>query len=59
MKTTRTALLAILCSAFVIGLAGCKEEGPAEKAGKELDKAAQQFSDGVKNLGDNIQNSTK
>ena len=59
MKTTRTSLLAILCSVFVIGLAGCKQEGPAEKAGKELDKAAQQLGDGVKKLGADIQNATR
>ncbi len=59
MKTIRKSLLAILCSVFAIGLAGCKQEGPAEKAGKELDKAAQQFGEGVKDLGDKVQNLTR
>ena len=44
---------------FFISLAGCKQEGPAEKAGKEIDKAGQQVSEGVKNLGNKIQNLMK
>ena len=27
--------------AFVLGLAGCQQEGTAEKAGKKIDKAAE------------------
>ena len=39
----------ILGVAAVLGLmlAGCHEEGPAEKAGKSLDKAGQKVEDAV------------
>lgn len=30
------------CETRSLVLAGCKQEGPAEKAGKEIDKSAQQ-----------------
>jgi len=33
-----TALLFV----FSLGLAGCKQEGPAERLGKKLDKAAEE-----------------
>lgn len=59
MKITGKSFLAILCSLFVMGLAGCKQEGPAEKTGKEIDKAAQQVGEGVKNLGNKVQNLTR
>ena len=32
---------AVLMFAFSLGLAGCKKEGPAERLGKKLDKAAE------------------
>lgn len=41
---------------FVLGLTGCKQEGPAEKAGKEIDKSAKQVGEDVKNLGNKVQN---
>jgi len=49
----------MICGVFVIGLAGCQEEeGPAEKAGKEIDKAASQLGDSVEKLGQDIQKAT-
>ena len=51
-----------LVAVALIG-AGCKEEGAAEKAGKELDKAAQNATDASKDAanktGDAIKNATK
>jgi len=38
-------LLAMMVPAF-----GCSEEGPAEKAGKQLDKAAQDAADTAKKI---------
>lgn len=43
----RKLILSFIVSTVLIG-AGCKEEGPAEKAGKELDKAAEKTKDAVK-----------
>ena len=31
----------VVLLAFVLGLAGCQQEGTAEKAGKKIDKAAE------------------
>jgi hypothetical protein len=39
--------------------AGCKEEGPAEKAGKELDKAGEATKDAANKTGDAIKDATK
>jgi hyperosmotically inducible protein len=49
MKTTnkyRQNILAdrvivIACLSAVLGLAGCQQEGPAEKTGKKIDSAAE------------------
>jgi hyperosmotically inducible protein len=34
-------LLALSCLTVVLGLAGCEQEGPAEKAGKKIDRAGE------------------
>ena len=43
MKTTILAdrVLVITCLSAVLGLAGCQQEGTAEKTGKEIDRAAE------------------
>lgn len=45
----RVALLAAACAAAVS--AGCHKEGPAERAGKQIDKAADEAGDAVRTAG--------
>ena len=41
-KIGRIVIAALMLGALVAGLSGCqKKEGPAERAGKEIDKAAE------------------
>ncbi len=59
-KTSRTALAALLVGALLVGLAGCqKQEGPAEKAGKEVDKAAEKVGQQVEKAGSSMQDAAK
>jgi hyperosmotically inducible protein len=37
--------------AFVLGLAGCQQEGTAEKAGKKIDKAAEKAGKAIEDQG--------
>jgi len=43
------AAVAAICT-LVVGLVGCKKEGAAERAGKQLDKAGDDIKDAVKDL---------
>lgn len=43
---------AALAAAFT--LAACEHEGPAERAGKKIDKAAEDAGDAVKDAGDKV-----
>ena len=47
MKSTYT-VIALLCAVLLLGLAACEREGPAEKAGRQLDEAARDVRDAVK-----------
>ena len=42
-----------------LALAGCEKEGPAEKAGKEIDKAVSQAGHEMEKVGDSIQDATR
>jgi len=45
--------------AFVIVLAGCQQEGKAEKAGKKVDKAAEKAGEAIEKAGEKIEEETK
>lgn len=52
----------LVCVGVLLQAAGCKSkpaEGPAEKAGKKVDQAAQDTKDAVKNAGDDVDDATK
>ena len=38
----------LLVMVVLLALAGCQREGPAEKAGRSIDKAGESISDAVK-----------
>jgi hypothetical protein len=59
-KIGRCVIAALVLGALVAGLSGCqKKEGPAERAGKEIDKAVektdQQINKGVDKAGEKLE----
>jgi len=60
MKRGTTVGAALVMSALLVALSGCqKQEGPAERAGKEVDKAAEKVGQQIEKAGDNIQDAAK
>ena len=60
MKFGRSISAALLMSALLIALPGCqKQEGPAEQAGKKVDKAVEKAGQQVEKAGDAIQDAAK
>jgi hypothetical protein len=47
-------LMAALAFMAAANLTACKKEGPAEKAGKEIDKAVDKAGDAVEDAGDKV-----
>jgi hypothetical protein len=41
-------VIGIFCAALLFGLAACEREGPAEKAGRSVDRAVKDVGDAVK-----------
>jgi hypothetical protein len=44
---------------LVVGLSGCTKEGPAEKAGKKIDKTIEKAADQIEKAGDKVQDAVK
>ncbi len=60
IKTGKTLSVFVLVSALFVSLSGCQQkEGPVEKAGKEVDKAAASVGQTIEKAGDNIQDAAK
>jgi hypothetical protein len=61
MMKFRTSVVAALASSLlVLGLAACeKKEGPAERAGKEIDKTVEKAGQHLEKAGQQIQDAAK
>jgi hypothetical protein len=60
MSRIGVALGATLAVSALLALAGCqKEEGPVERAGKQVDKAVEQAGQQIEKAGEKIQDAAK
>jgi hypothetical protein len=60
MKFRNGAIAAAAIGVLLAGLSGCqKQEGPAEHAGKEIDKVIGKVGQNVEKAGENIQDAAK
>jgi len=59
MKNILKQVLLVLAAIAVLALAGCKEKGPMEKAGKAVDKAAEKTGDAVKDAADDTKDAVE
>jgi hypothetical protein len=55
-QSTITALIVIV---LMLGLSCCTKEGPAEKAGKEIDKTVEKAGDQIEKAGDKVRDTVK
>ena len=60
MRRIDVTLGAAFVMTALLALAGCqKEEGPAERAGQQVDKAVQQAGQQIEKAGESIQDAAK
>jgi predicted small secreted protein len=60
MKLGKTVNTAMVMTVLIAALSGCqKQEGPAEKAGKEVDQTVEKAGQQVEKAGENIQDAAK
>jgi hypothetical protein len=58
MKIKKSVIAALAMSVLLVGLSGCKE-GPAERAGKKIDKTVEKGGQQLEKAGKKIQEDTK
>ena len=51
MQRLSKALVGLAIGITTLGIVACHEEGPAERAGKQIDKATDDTSDAMKDAG--------
>jgi predicted small secreted protein len=54
MKSTRSVTVVIAAVVLIAVLGGCQKEGPAERAGKQVDKAVDKAGEQIEKAGDKI-----
>ncbi|OGT98264.1 MAG: hypothetical protein A2X80_03910 [Geobacteraceae bacterium GWB2_52_12] len=59
MSIRRMIIATLVFGILVAGMSGCKKEGPMERSGKEIDKAAEKTGDKIEKIGDKIKESVK
>lgn len=51
--------IALLAAVLAAGFSGCTKEGPAEKAGKKIDKAIEKAGEQIEKMGEKVQDAVK
>lgn len=60
LKPGKTLGAVLIAGAMLVLVSACqKSEGPAERAGKEVDKAVEKVGQQIEKVGDSIQDATK
>lgn len=59
MHMFKTLAVALCASLSLMALTGCEQEGPAEKAGKDVDQAVEDAGDAVEDTGEKLKEATK
>uniref|UniRef100_C6DYB5 Cathelicidin antimicrobial peptide C-terminal domain-containing protein n=1 Tax=Geobacter sp. (strain M21) TaxID=443144 RepID=C6DYB5_GEOSM len=59
MKMSKIGLVALLICSVAAGVSGCKKEGPAERAGKEIDRSVEKAGKEFEKAGNKIDNIIK
>jgi hypothetical protein len=52
-------IIGTLCAVLLFGLAACEREGPAEKAGRNVDRAVDKAGKQIEKAGDRVQDAAK
>ena len=58
-KISKNFVAVLVLGLLIAGVTGCKKEGPMERTGKEIDKAATKTGDKIEQVGDKIKDAVK
>ncbi|MBT9461126.1 MAG: hypothetical protein IV084_05635 [Rugosibacter sp.] len=58
-NSSKSVIKAIALCIAIIGLSACQKEGPAERAGKEIDSTVEKAGQKIEQAGEKIQDAAK
>jgi hypothetical protein len=58
-KIVQSIIMALLAITLMAGVSGCTKEGPAEKAGKKIDKAMENAGEQIEKAGEKVRDAVK
>lgn len=53
-KMSKGVVAALVLGSLVAGLSGCRKEGPAERAGKEIDRSVEKAGQEIEKAGEKM-----
>ncbi len=59
MKICRSVIATLAITLLLVGISGCKKEGPVERAGKKIDETVEKGGQQVEKAGKKIQEGVK
>jgi hypothetical protein len=58
-KFVRSVIAVLIMIVLMVGPFGCTKEGPAEKAGKKIDKAMEKAGEQIEKVGEKVRDAVK
>ena len=58
-KFVQSVITAVIVFVLIIGLSGCKKEGPMERAGKKVDQTVEKAGEQIEKAGESVQDAVK
>jgi predicted small lipoprotein YifL len=58
-KFVRSIITVLMMIVLMVGLSGCRKEGPIEKAGKKIDKSIEKAGEQIEKAGDKVRDAVK
>jgi hypothetical protein len=59
IKIRKSIIAALAVAVLCVGFSGCNQEGPAERAGKKIDKTVEKGGEQIEKVGKKIQDDVK
>jgi predicted small lipoprotein YifL len=58
-KYVQIIITALMMIVLMVGLSGCRKEGPMERAGKKVDKTIEKAGEQIEKAGENVRDAVK
>ena len=58
-KFVQSVITAVIMIVLIVGLSGCKKEGPMERAGKKVDQTVEKAGEQIEKAGESVKDAVK